>query len=277
LRRKDAVSLGVGDSTPLALIEDGRSPVSEAYRHLRTALLKSSNIRAPKSILVTSGMPLEGKTTTAVNAATIFALTGKKVLLVDCDLRRPRVQTHFGFSESPGLTDCLMGNADVHSALRTYSKLPSLKIMTAGQVPPNPAELLGSDEMCSLLETMGQRFDHIIIDSPPAISFTDAAILSTLVDGVLIVVRENKSSRRMVSRVKQQLLDLGANIYGIILNDAKTAQTDYYYDGHYPIGSRTIEMVETHVVGHSVQTKAWINIESSEIEQAFKEFRREAD
>jgi capsular exopolysaccharide synthesis family protein len=275
-RRKDAASL-VGESAPLALIEDGRSPISEAYRHLRTALLKSSNIRAPKSILVTSGMPLEGKTTTAVNAATIFALTGKKVLLIDCDLRRPRVQSHFGFKESPGLTDYLMGNADVNSALRTFSKLPSLKIMTAGQVPSNPAELLGSDEMCNLLETMGDRFDHIIIDSPPAISFTDAAILSTLVDGVLIVVRENKSSRRMVSRVKQQLLDLGANIYGIILNDAKTAQTDYYYDGHYKNGSGTFEMVETHTVGHSVQTTAWINIESSEIEQAFKKFRREAN
>ena len=276
LRRKEAATLsGGGDAAPLALMEDGRSPVSEAYRHLRTALLKSSNIRAPKSILVTSGMPLEGKTTTAVNAATIFALTGKRVLLVDCDLRRPRVQSHFGFDESPGLTDCLMGNADVNSALRTYSKLPSLKIMTAGQVPSNPAELLGSDQMCELLETMGERFDHIIIDSPPAISFTDAAILSTLVDGVLIVVRENKSSRRMVSRVKQQLLDLGANIYGIILNDAKTAQTDYYYDGHYATGYQTFEMVETQTtVGHTVQTKAWINIESSEIEQAFKKFRQ---
>jgi Mrp family chromosome partitioning ATPase len=131
--------------------------------------------------------------------------------------------------------------------------------------------------MHSLLKTMGHRFDHIIIDSPPAISFTDAAILSTLVDGVLIVVRESKSSRRMVSRVKQQLLDLGANIYGVILNDAKTTQTDYYYDGHYKSSPKTFEMVETHMVGHSIQTKAWINIESSEIEQAFKKFRREVN
>ncbi|MDT4897078.1 MAG: polysaccharide biosynthesis transport protein [Acidobacteriota bacterium] len=276
LKRKDAANPG-SDFTPLALIDDGRSPVSEAYRHLRTALLKSSNIRAPKSILVTSGMPLEGKTTTAVNAATIFALTGKEVLLIDCDLRRPRVQSHFGFSESPGLTDCLVGNADVHAALRTYSKLPNLKIITAGHVPSNPAELLGSDEMRRLLKTMGQRFDHIIIDSPPAISFTDAAILSTLVDGVLIVVRENKSSRRMVSRVKQQLLDLGANIYGIILNDAKTNHSEYYYDGYYASNYRTLEIVETHTVEHTVQTNAWVSIESSEIEQAFKKFRHEAN
>lgn len=276
-RRKDTASL-VSDSTMLTLSEDSRSPVSEAYRHLRTALLKSSNIRAPKSILVTSGMPLEGKTTTAVNAATIFALTGKKVLLIDCDLRRPRVQTHFGFSESPGLSDCLLGQIDAQSALRTYDKLPNLQIMPAGQVPANPAELLGSDEMCRLLEKIGHRFDHIIIDSPPAISFTDAAILSTLVDGVLIVVRESKSSRKMVSRVKQQLLDLGANIYGIILNDARTNPSDYYYDGHYaPSSYRNIEIVETHTVEHSVQTSAWVGIESSEIEQAFKKFRREVN
>ena len=276
-RRKEAASL-VGNSTMLALSEDGRSPVSEAYRHLRTALLKSSNIRAPKSILVTSGMPLEGKTTTAVNAATIFALTGKKVLLIDCDLRRPRVQTHFGFSESPGLSDCLSGQTDIYSALRTYDKLPNLQILTAGHVPANPAELLGSDEMYRLLETLGHRFDHIIIDSPPAISFTDAAILSTLVDGVLIVVRESKSSRKMVSRVKQQLLDLGANIYGIILNDARTNPSDYYYDGHYATSNyRNFEIVETHTVEHSVQTSAWVGIESSEIEQAFKKFRREVN
>jgi succinoglycan biosynthesis transport protein ExoP len=273
LRKKDASILG-GDFTTPALIEDGGSPVSEAYRHLRTALLKSSNISAPKSLLVTSGMPLEGKTTTAVNAATIFALTGKKVLLMDCDLRRPRAQTHFGFSASPGLTDYLAGKVEVDSALRTYSKLPNLNIMTAGQVPSNPAELLGSDEMCRLLERMGQRFDHIIIDSPPAISFTDAAILSTLVDGVLIVVRESKSSRKMVGRVKQQLLDIGANIYGIILNDAKTARAEYYYDGYYTSRHRTFEIVETHTE-HSVQTNTWMSVESSDIEQAFKKFRRE--
>lgn len=270
LRKKGAgATLSGGDSTSLALLEDGRSPSSEAYRHLRTALLKSSNINAPKSILVTSGKPLEGKTTTAVNAATIFALTGKKVLLMDCDLRRPRAQTHFGFSESPGLTDYLTGKVDGHATLRTYSKLSNLTIMTAGQVPSNPAELLGSDEMFRLLEMMSRRFDHVIIDSPPAISFTDAAILSTFVDGVLIVVRDGKSSRKMVGRVKQQLLDLGANIYGIIINDAKTDWAEYYYDGQYAGRYRNSSPSDR----HSNQTDACLAIESSEIEQAFKKFR----
>ena len=270
LRKKEAgATLSAGDSTSLALLEDGRSPSSEAYRHLRTALLKSSNINAPRSILVTSGKPLEGKTTTAVNAATIFALTGKKVLLMDCDLRRPRAQTHFGFSESPGLTDYLTGKVDVQAALRTYSKLPNLKIMTAGQVPSNPAELLGSDEMFRLVEMMSRHFDHVIIDSPPAISFTDAAILSTFVDGVLIVVREGTSSRKIVGRVKQQLLDLGANIYGLIINNAKTDWDEYYYDGHYTGRYRNsvpsdgpADLIDDNLV-----------IESSEIELAFKKFR----
>ncbi|MDT5062842.1 MAG: polysaccharide biosynthesis transport protein [Acidobacteriota bacterium] len=275
LRRKDSANPG-GDGASLALIEDGRSPLSEAYRHLRTSLLKSSNMRAPKSILVTSGVALEGKTTTAMNTAAIFALTGKDVLLVDCDLRRPRLHTRFGFPESPGLTECLAGKAEAHAALRAYGKLPNLKILTAGQVPLNPSELLGSDEMRSLLETMGQQFDHIIIDSPPAISFTDAAILSTLVDGVLVVVREGKSSRKMVRRVKQQLTDIGANIYGIVLNDAKAGRPDYY-DDYYASYYRTYETVETATVEQTVQTTAWVSIESSEIEQAFKKFRRDAN
>jgi succinoglycan biosynthesis transport protein ExoP len=275
LRKKDSVN-PVSEDTSLALIEDGRSPLSEAYRHLRTSLLKSSNMRAPKSILVTSGVALEGKTTTAMNTAAIFALTGKDVLLVDCDLRRPRLHTRFGFPDSPGLTECLSGKADVHASLRAYGKLPNLKILTAGQVPVNPSELLGSDEMCILLETMGQRFDHIIIDSPPAISFTDAAILSTLVDGVLMVVREGKSSRKVVRRVKQQLTDIGAHIYGIVLNDAKADRPEYY-DDYYASYYRTYETVETAALGQTVQTTAWVSIESSEIERAFKKFRHDAN
>lgn len=274
-KKKDS-TIPADHNTALALIEDGRSPLSEAYRHLRTSLLKSPNLRTPKSILVTSGMSLEGKTTTSMNTATIFALMGKNVLLIDCDLRRPRLHTYFGFSESPGLADCLAGRISVQSALRTYDKLPNLKIITAGQAPLNPAELLGSDEMCGLLEEMGQRFDHIVIDSPPAISFTDAAILSTLVDGVLVVVRESKTSLKMVRRVKQQLSDIGANIYGVILNDAKTDRPEYY-DGYYSSYYRTTERVETATVEHTVQTNAWVAIGSAEIEQAFKEFRRQVN
>ena len=116
--------------------------------------------------------------------------------------------------------------------MRSYDKLPNLKILTSGPVPPNPAELLGSDEMRKVLAGLSERFAHIIVDSPPVISFTDAAILSTLVDGVILVVHGGHSSRAVVRRAKQQLLDVGAHIFGVVLNKVKVEAEDYYY-GYY--------------------------------------------
>jgi succinoglycan biosynthesis transport protein ExoP len=222
------------ESTALALIEDVRSPVSEAYRHLRTSLLLSSAGQPPKTILVTSSQPSEGKTTTAVNTAVILAQTGVEVLIIDCDLRRPRVHTHFNLSNAKGLTNYLAGEPNTDNLFQPYDKLPNLKIMPSGPVPPNPAELLSSDEMRKLLNTMSERFTHIIVDSPPAISFTDASILSTMTDGVMLVVHGGKSSRAVVRRAKQQLLDVGAHIYGVVLNNVKLeGSNSYYYYGYY--------------------------------------------
>jgi succinoglycan biosynthesis transport protein ExoP len=222
------------ESTALSLIEDVRSPVAEAYRHLRTSLLLSSAGQPPKTILVTSSQPSEGKTTTAVNTAVMLAQTGAEVLIIDCDLRRPRVHSHFNLANGQGVTNYLSGDTDTDALLQTYDKLPNLKIMTSGPVPPNPAELLGSDEMRKLLYAMSERFTHIIVDSPPAISFTDASILSTMVDGVMLVVHGGKSSRAVVRRAKQQLLDIGAHIYGIVLNNVKLeGNASYYYYGYY--------------------------------------------
>ncbi|PYS67136.1 MAG: hypothetical protein DMF73_20035, partial [Acidobacteria bacterium] len=159
------------DSTALALIEDVRSPIAESYRHLRTSLLLSTAGQAPKTILVTSSQPSEGKTTTAVNTAVMLAQTGADVLIIDCDLRRPRLHTHFNLPNAHGLTNCLSGESDLEGLMKSYDRLPNLKILTSGPVPPNPAELLGSDEMRKLLSGLSERFAHIIIDSPPAISF----------------------------------------------------------------------------------------------------------
>jgi capsular exopolysaccharide synthesis family protein len=132
------------------------------------------------------------------------------------------------------VTNFLSGEADLDSALQPYERLPNLKLMTSGPVPPNPAELLGSDEMRRLLALLSERFSHIIIDSPPAISFTDASILSTLVDGVMLVVHGGRSSRAVVRRAKQQLLDVGAHIFGVVLNNVKLESADYYYyPGYY--------------------------------------------
>jgi capsular exopolysaccharide synthesis family protein len=218
----------------LALIDDVRSPIAEAYRHLRTSLLLSSAGQPPKTILVTSSQPSEGKTTTAVNTAVMLAQTGAEVVILDCDLRRPRLHAHFNASNVRGVTNFLSGESDLDSSLQSYDRLPNLKLMTSGPVPPNPAELLGSDEMRRLITLLGERFSHIIIDSPPAISFTDASILSTLVDGVMLVVHGGRSSRAVVRRAKQQLLDVGAHIFGVVLNNVKLESTDYYYyPGYY--------------------------------------------
>ena len=221
------------ETTALAMIDDVRSPIAESYRHLRTSLLLSSAGQPPKTILVTSSQPSEGKTTTAINTAFMLAQTGAEVLIIDCDLRRPRLHTQFEVANSKGLTTWLSGEKDLDNLLQVFAKTPNLKILTSGPVPPNPAELLGSEEMRRLLGQLSERFAHIIIDSPPAISFTDASILSTMVDGVMLVVHCGRSSRAVVRRAKQQLLDVGAHIFGVVLNNVKLEQQDYYYSGYY--------------------------------------------
>ncbi|MGH9906591.1 MAG: GumC family protein, partial [Pyrinomonadaceae bacterium] len=228
-----APSAAPSNTTALAMVDDARSAIAESYRHLRTSLLLSSAGQPPKTILITSSQPSEGKTTTAINTAFMLAQTGADVLIVDCDLRRPRLHAHFEAPNGRGLTNWLSGETDLDSLVQTYDKQHNLKFLTSGPVPPNPAELLGSDEMRKLLGILGEKFSHIVIDSPPAISFTDASILSTMVDGVVLVVHGGRSSRAVVRRAKQQLLDVGAHIFGVVLNNVKLETQDYYYSGYY--------------------------------------------
>ncbi|HEV7701682.1 MAG TPA: polysaccharide biosynthesis tyrosine autokinase [Pyrinomonadaceae bacterium] len=216
-------------STALITMDDRHSPVAEAYRHLRTSLLFSSAGKPPQTILVTSSQPAEGKTTTAINTAITLAQSGADVVIVDCDLRRPRLHTHFSLENTQGLTNYLSGDKDTENLLRTYEDLPKLKVITSGPIPPNPAELLSSNEMRNLLTFLSGRFKHVIIDSPPAISFTDAAILSTLVDGVVLVAMANKSSIHLMRQFKQRVGAIGARIYGVVLNGLKENSQDYYY------------------------------------------------
>ena len=240
-RLRGAEPLKPSDTTALAMVTDVRSPIAESYRHLRTSLLLSSAGTPPKTILVTSSQPSEGKTTTAINTAFMLAQTGADVLIIDCDLRRPRLHSHFNLSNTRGLTNCLSGESEVADLLQTYDKLPKLKLLTSGPIPPNPAELLGSEEMRKLLVSLSEKFTHIIVDSPPAISFTDSSILSTFVDGVILVVHGGRSSRAVVRRAKQQLLDVGAHIFGVVLNNVKLESTDYYYNTYYSSYYRTDE------------------------------------
>jgi capsular exopolysaccharide synthesis family protein len=226
---------GAPISTGLITLEERHSPMAEAYRHLRTSLLFSSAGKPPQSILVTSSQPSEGKTTTAINTAVTLAQADADVVIVDCDLRRPRLHSYFDLENSQGLTNYLSGERNTEHLIKTCRELPRLKVITSGPIPPNPAELLSSNEMKNLLQFLRGRYKHVIIDSPPAISFTDAAILSTLVDGVVIVAMAGKSSIHLMRRFKHRLGNIGARIYGVVLNGIKAGsmEYDYYGTGYY--------------------------------------------
>ena len=222
-------------ATGLITLAERRSPMAEAYRHLRTSLLFSSAGKPPQSILVTSSQPSEGKTTTAINTAVTLAQADADVVIVDCDLRRPRLHTYFDLENTQGLTNYLSGERNTEHLIKTCRELPRLKVITSGPIPPNPAELLSSNEMKNLLQFLRGRYKHVIIDSPPAISFTDAAILATLVDGVVLVAMAGKSSIHLMRRFKHRLGTIGARIYGVVLNGIKAGsmEYDYYGTGYY--------------------------------------------
>lgn len=222
---------GNGHGASLIALDERHSPMAEAYRHLRTSLLFSSAGKPPQTILVTSSQPSEGKTTTAINTAVTLAQSDTDVVIIDCDLRRPRLHSHFGLENTTGLTNYLSGERKTEQLIKTYPGLPRLKVITSGPIPPNPAELLSSNEMKNLLQFLRGRYKHVIIDSPPAISFTDAAILSTLVDGVVLVAMAGKSSVHLMRRFKQRLANMGARIYGVVLNGIKSGSVEYEYYG----------------------------------------------
>jgi capsular exopolysaccharide synthesis family protein len=253
------------------LLENARSPVAEAFRHLRTSLLFSSGVSMPKSILVTSGQAFEGKTTVAFNTAVALAQTGAKVLLVDCDLRRPSVQKHINAQIEPGLTDYLAGEIELDKALRTYLALPNLKIMTSGHLSANPAELLGSEEMIAFLNLAKERFTNIIIDSPPSVSFADGAIISTLVDGVVLVVHGGKSSRAALRHLIHRLSGVGAHLYGTVLNNVTPQPYDYYYNSYYY--NYQSEAGTPRPMKRYGSADASIDITTNQLEQAFERFR----
>lgn len=226
---------------------DSRSPLAESYRHLRTSLLLSTAGRAPRSLLVTSSLPGEGKTTTAVNTALSLTQTGASVILIDADLRRPRMRSIFGFSERPGLSSILSSDVSGEDTLAMISKdeVTGLHVLTSGPIPPNPAELLGSDQMRRLMTMLQAQFTHVVVDSPPINSFTDGVLIASMVDGVLLVVHGGKSSRHVVKRARQLLHDVGAKVFGVVLNNVHIQSNDYYYYQRYYASNHYGSDVET--------------------------------
>jgi capsular exopolysaccharide synthesis family protein len=224
-----------GTQPELLIDADPRSSLAEAYRQLRTSVLLSTAGHAPKTLLVTSSQPSEGKTTTAVNVAISLAQTGARVLIVDADLRRPRLHSLFQTGNRRGLSTILSSDTSEAELLEMTEQheASGLHMITAGPIPPNPAELLGSEQMRQLIQQLGASFTHVIIDSPPISSVTDGVLLGSMVDGVLLVVHGGHSSREVVRRSRQLLQDVGAKIVGVVLNRVDLRPHDYYYNQYY--------------------------------------------
>jgi capsular exopolysaccharide synthesis family protein len=218
----------------LVIVREARSPAAEAIRTLRTNLMFSQAVRSMRTLVVTSASPSEGKTTTASNLAVSFAQQGMRVLLLDCDLRRARLHRIFGIAREPGLSDLVLGYAD-EEAVTKLTAIPGLYVIPSGKLPPNPAELLGGDAMRRTMTTLTEGYDLIIVDTPPLLAAADAAILATLADGVILVLRAGSTESTAAQQTVQQLSAVGARVIGAVLNDPDTQVPKYgaYYEYEY--------------------------------------------
>jgi len=215
----------------LVTFTDPRSPVAEAYRQLRTNIQFSSLDRPLRTLLVTSTSQEEGKSTTLANLAVTIAQTGNNVVLVDCDLRRPSLHEIFGLSNASGLTNVVMEGTPSQLPLQE-SGIPNLQVLTSGPLPPNPAELLGSQRMVEVIDQLRERAGYILCDSPPVIAVTDAAVLATRMDGVLLVLRAGRTKRELAQKAKAILEKVNANLVGVVLNNVKyDSSLHHYYAG----------------------------------------------
>jgi Mrp family chromosome partitioning ATPase len=259
-----------GHPTELIVAKNPDSIVTEAYRTLRTGILLSSADKPPQVIQLVSALSREGKTVTSVNTALTLAQSGAKVLLIDADLRRPRCNGIFQTPRSPGLVDVLVGLSPLEKCIREvkidgldnmFDGVPTeghngydahleddaeasakgaglafgaVSLLPAGSKAPNPAEILGSQRMRELIRILRQRFDYIVIDSPPVLPVADSVVLSTMADGVLVVIKGQSTTVPAVRQAKAKLERVGAKLLGSVLNDVDVTSGDYYYyKGYY--------------------------------------------
>ncbi len=214
-------------------VTNPRSPISESYRALRTNIEFSSIDDQLQVLMVSSAGPGEGKSTTITNLAVTFAQSEKRVVLVDADLRKPTAHHTFSISNRYGLSSVISQQCSLEEAIQ-MSDIPNLDVITSGAIPPNPAEMMNSKRMTLIIEKLRQMYDIILIDTPPLLAVTDAQIVATKSDGVILVVDQGKVKREIASKAVKNLENVNARILGVVLNNVKRKANEeayYYYYG----------------------------------------------
>ncbi len=212
----------------LTTVATPKSPVAEQYRTIRSNIQFAAVEGELRSLMVTSSEPAEGKSTTIANLAVVMAQQGKKVLLVDADLRKPTVHYTFQVANTVGLTNVLLKQTELLSTTQE-TDVENLHVLASGPIPPNPAELLGSRSMNALIEEATTHFDVVLFDTPPVLAVTDAQILANQLDGVVLVVKSGKTERDNAIKAKELLTHAKAKVLGVVLNQKEVKQSQYYY------------------------------------------------
>lgn len=215
---------------------DLKNPATEAYRVIRTSIQFAQAGKELKTLAVTSCTPNEGKSITVANLAVVLTQAGKSVLLLDCDMRNPTVHKNFNLSNKVGLSSCISMGTALSDAVQKTS-IEGLYALTGGVIPPNPSELLGSEQMKNVLQRAKEQYDYVLIDTPPVMPVTDALIVSRFVDGMILVIASAEVKVEMARDVKNQLVNAGANILGVVLNKVRSEHHGYGYGYYYYYGN----------------------------------------
>ena len=219
----------------LITINNPKNPAAEAYRVIRTGIQFAQAGKELQTIALTSCTPNEGKSTTIANLAVVLTQAGKSVLLIDCDMRNPTVHKNFNLSNKVGLSSCISMGTAVDDAVQETA-IEGLDALTAGVIPPNPSELLGSERMQNILQRAKEEYDYVLIDTPPVLPVTDSLVLGRMVDGLILVIDSGEIKVEMAREVKNQLVHAGANILGVVLNKVRSEHHGYGYGYYYYYG-----------------------------------------